>query len=148
MSCERWVKTISLRLDGECSELDGAALDRHLTVCPACRVVAAETSAMTQLIRGAPFVELGRAIVVGSPRRARQRLMRRTAVVLAIAVGLATTAGLTLFSESPPKYPSSALEFRNMSEQRQFVRAELIRLEPRAVLESATAPRFAGRGLL
>ena len=46
-----------------------------------------------------------------------------------------------------PSTPSSALGFRDLHEQRQFVRAELIRLEPpHAVDGRRRAPRFAGRG--
>ena len=146
--CERWVRAISLRLDGEASELENAALERHLATCSRCSEIAGDTAFLTRLLREAPLVELTRPIVVTSPRRVRKQLVRRTAAVFVVAAALAAAAGMTLFSDSSPKHPSSALNFRNLHEQRQFVRAELIRLEPHTVLAVTTAPRLAGRALL
>ena len=75
--------------------------------------------------------------------------MRRAAAGFLVAAGLAAAGvGITVVSDSGPKHPSSALGFRDLHEQRQFVRAELIRLEPQAVFTVKTAPRFAGHGLL
>ncbi len=146
--CERWIRAISLRLDGEASELEVAALDRHLESCPSCFAIAADTASLTELLRAAPLVELERPVVVTSPHRVRKQLVRRTATVFVVAAGLAAAAGMTLFSDSGPKHPSSAIDFRSQQEQRQFVRAELIRLEPQTTLALETAPRFAQRPLL
>ncbi len=146
--CERWVRAISLRLDGEASELENAALERHLATCSRCSEIAADTALLTHLLREAPLVELTRPIVVTSPRRVRKQLVRRTAAVFVVATGLAAAAGMTLFSDSGPKHPSSALGFRDLHEQRQFVHAELIRLEPQTVFAIKAAPRLAGRALL
>jgi anti-sigma factor RsiW len=146
--CERWLRTISLRLDQEASQLEAAALERHLAACPRCREFADETASLTRLLREAQLVELERPVVVTSPRRVRKQLVRRGAAVLVAAAGLATAAGMTLFSDSPPKNPSSALSFRDLNEQQQYVRTELIRLEPHTVLAVKTAPRFVGHGLL
>jgi len=85
---------------------------------------------------------------VSSPGRARKQFVRRGAAVLVVAAGLVAAAGVAFFPDSQPRHASSALSFRNLHEQQQFVRAELIRLEPNAVIAAATAPRFAGHGLL
>ena len=104
---------------------------------------------MTQLLRDAPLVELERPVVVTYPRRARKKVVRRAAAGILVAAGLAAAGlGITAFTDSGPKHPSSALGFRDIHEQRQFVRSELIRLEPQAVFTVETAPRFAGHGLL
>ena len=143
------MRVISLRLDGEASELEVAALDRHVAVCPRCREVAADTASLTSLLRGAPLVELERPVVVASPHRVRRKVVRRAAAGILVAAGLAAAGlGVTVAVDSGPKHPSSALGFRDLHEQRQFVRAELIRLEPQAVFTVKTAPRFAGHGLL
>jgi predicted anti-sigma-YlaC factor YlaD len=150
--CERAVRSISLRLDDELSELEEAALDRHLARCAGCRTIAEETIAFTQLLREAPLVEVGRRFAVTAPRRSRARLARRTAAAFAFAGAVAAAslvAVLGVFIESEPSHASSALGFRDMAEQHQFVRSELRRLEPypQYIVESAP-PKFLGRGLI
>ena len=143
------MRVISLRLDGEASQLEVAALERHLETCPRCREVAADTATLTSLLREAPLVELERPVVVTSPRRVRKKVVRRAAAGILVAAGLAAAGfGITAITGSGQNAPSSALGFRNLHEQRQFVRAELIRLEPQSVFQVPTAPRFAGHGLL
>jgi anti-sigma factor RsiW len=146
--CERWLRAISLRLDGEASELEVAALDRHLAECPRCSEIAAETAAVTYLLREAPLLELRHPVVVTSPRRARKQFVRRAAAVCVVAAGLAVAAGMTIFQSSGASHPSSALGFRDLNEQRQFVRAELIRLEPAAPAPGGTPHRFTAGALL
>jgi predicted anti-sigma-YlaC factor YlaD len=143
------MRVISLRLDGEASQLEVTALERHLTGCPRCREFAADTASLTTLFREAPLAELTRPVVVTSPGRVRKKVVRRAAAGILVAAGLAAVGfGVTAFTESGPKHPSSALGFRDLHEQRQFVRSELIRLEPQAVFRVKTDPRFAGHGLL
>src|SRR5262249_30700148 len=120
-----------------------------LAVCPRCREFAAETASLTQLLRVAPLVELERPVVIDYPRRVRTKVVRRAAAGILIAAGLAGAGlGVTAVTDSGPKHPSSALGLPALKEQRQFVRAELIRLEPQSVFAVKTAPRFAGHGLL
>jgi predicted anti-sigma-YlaC factor YlaD len=150
--CERATRSISLRLDGELSELEGAALDRHLVDCPGCRTVAARTLLVTRMLRDEPLSPPRRRIVVHSTRRARARLVRRTTAAIALAGAVATATVLALISQPSPATPSSALVFRDMHEHHQFVRAELLRLEPHAEIAVLTVPqsasRLLGRGLL
>jgi len=143
------MRSISLRLDGEASELEVMALERHLAGCPRCREVAADTASLTQLLRSAPLVELERPVFVPASRRTRSKVVRRAAAGILVAAGLAAAGlGVTTLTDAGPKHPSSALGFRNLDEQRQFVRSELIRLEPQTVFQVETAPRFARHGLL
>ena len=143
------MRVISLRTDGEASQLEVAALDRHLAVCPRCREIAADTASLTQLLRAAPLVELERPVAIAYPRRTRKKVVRRAAAGILVAAGLAAAGlGITAYTASGPKHPSSALGFRDIHEQRQFVRSELIRLEPQSVFTVETAPRYAGHGLL
>src|SRR4051794_28528690 len=146
--CDRWVRAISLRLDGESSELEAAALDRHLEGCARCSEIAEEHEALTRLLRGAPLVPLERHVVVTSPQRARRQLVRRSAAVCVVAAAFAGAGALAVFGGGGPDNPSSALGFSSIGEQRQFVQAELIRLEPPTPYLPQLAPRFAGRGLL
>jgi predicted anti-sigma-YlaC factor YlaD len=151
-TCERAVRSLSLRLDGELSELEEVALDRHLAQCAPCRAIAAETIGFTQLLRGAPLIDVGRQLEVTSPRRARARRVRRTAAALALAGGVAVASVVAVLSGaglSGSSHPSSALGFRDQEEQRQFVRSELVRLEPYAQFVVETVPpRLVGRGLV
>jgi predicted anti-sigma-YlaC factor YlaD len=153
-ACERAARSISLRLDHELSELESAALDKHLAQCGRCFAIAAEMTGITQLLRVAPLVEPERRVAVASPRRARSRLVRRTAAGLALAFGVAAASVVAVFSgvgsTGSDSHASSALVFRNMAEQHRFVRAELQRLEPytQLVVEDEPAPRLVGRGLV
>jgi len=53
-TCDRARTWVSLRLDGELSELEGALLDAHLGRCQTCRTAVAVIEATTQAIRSAP----------------------------------------------------------------------------------------------
>jgi predicted anti-sigma-YlaC factor YlaD len=50
-TCERARTWVSLRLDGELSELENALLDAHLGRCDACRTAASVLETMTEAIR-------------------------------------------------------------------------------------------------
>jgi len=88
------------------------------------------------------------AVPAGATPGATRASLARAAGVLVFAGLTAAGLGITVAMDSAPKHPSSALGFRDLHEQRQFVRAELIRLEPQSVFTVKTAPRFAGHGLL
>jgi predicted anti-sigma-YlaC factor YlaD len=140
-----------LRLDHELSELEAAALERHLVQCLRCRAVAEETAGFTELLREAALLEPARRVVVTSPRAARSRLVRRTAAGLVFAGGAIAASVLAVFSGvgAADSHESSALVFRNIAEQHQFVESELIRLEPYTqFVVDEPAPRLVGRGLV
>lgn len=51
-ACARARRWVSLRIDGELSELESALLDAHLAVCVDCRAFFDEAQALTRIIRG------------------------------------------------------------------------------------------------
>ena len=145
-ACDRAAQWVSLELDGELSQLEHAALERHLAGCARCREVAADVRSFTCLLREAPLVELERPVVVRAPQRAR--VARRAAISLAFA-GLVSGAVLGVVLPSSTGTSESALSFRNAAQQRQFARVEAQRLEPAVFVVPRPAVRsFAPRVLV
>ena len=147
-SCERASQWISLQLDGELSQIEQAALGRHLTDCARCRAVSRDVAAFTWAIRDSPLIELDRPVVLAADRRTRVS-PRRVAASIAFA-GLSAAAvlgGLVITSGSVT--PRSALAFRNAQEQQRFAHLETRRLEPAVFLiVKPTVPSFAPRVLV
>jgi anti-sigma factor RsiW len=81
---------MSLRLDDELSQLEGALLDGHLARCPDCATYAAEVTGVTDQLRSAPAQPLAQPIAV----RRRRRMPVRLANVSAAAALLAVAAGV------------------------------------------------------
>src|SRR5689334_11153931 len=83
--CARARFWVSLRVDGELSELEGALLDAHLGRCPDCAEFAAGTAVSTdwlrsaELERPAPFT----VAVPKSPRHAVAGLVAAAALLAA-----------------------------------------------------------------
>lgn len=130
-ACDRAAQWVSLGLDGELSQLERAALDRHLDECARCRVLAADVTSFTELLREAPPVELSRPIVVRAPQRIR--VVRRAAASLALA-GAVAAATLGIVLPTSTGSSESALSFRTVQEQKQFAHIEARRLEPAVFL--------------
>jgi anti-sigma factor RsiW len=148
-ACERAAQWISLDLDGELSQLERAALDRHLAGCGRCRELGADVRAFTSLMREAPLVELARPVVVLPARRTRARTARRVAASLAFAALTAVAVAGAAFFPSGGTSPHSALAFRNAQEQERFAHLETQRLEPTVfVVEKPTVQSFAPRVLV
>ena len=87
--CARARFWVSLRIDGELSELEGALLDAHLACCADCRAVAAGFTDTTEILRCAPLervppvaVSLGR-----SPRRLLVGFVAAAVVVAGAVAG-------------------------------------------------------------
>src|SRR5947208_15888944 len=68
--CERGREWISLRLDGELSELAQKMLDSHLARCPECRAFEEQVAGLALQLRAAPLEQLERPIEI-VPRRQR-----------------------------------------------------------------------------
>ena len=110
-SCDRARAWVSLRLDGELSELEGFMLESHLARCEACRAFAADTVGFTTALRTAPL-EPPRAARARCPRgaaraargavRCRRRARRRASVGLGSLFG-ALGSGRAHRSPSPPR---------------------------------------------
>jgi predicted anti-sigma-YlaC factor YlaD len=148
-ACERATQWISLELDGELSQLEQAALARHLSGCAPCRAVSAEVRAFTHMLREAPLLELEREIAYAAPRRARVRAVRRAAFSLAFAglAGAAVLAGFVLPSSGVGS--GSALAFRSVQEQKRFAHFEAARLEPAVFVVTPALPiSFSARARL
>ena len=148
MTCDHAGELISARLDGELSEFESAALDRHLESCPACRTTANELASLAQLMREAPQVELERAVQLTAPRTARARLLGRATAVASFAGAAAVAVALVVSTTHRTNTSQGALGFRNVAEQVRFVRTEQDRIEPPRVDASYTvSPRVAVRSL-
>jgi predicted anti-sigma-YlaC factor YlaD len=129
-TCDRAAQWISLGLDGELSQLEQAALARHLGRCARCQAVSTEVSLFTRMLREAPLIELERAIGYAAPRRARARAARRVAASLAFAgLAAATVFGGIVLTGSKPS-PGSPLAFQSLQQQERFAAIEVRRLEP------------------
>jgi anti-sigma factor RsiW len=103
--CGRARFWVSLRVDGELSELEGALLDAHLARCPACAEFADGATEATarlrdaQLERPAPII----VIVPRSPRHAAPGL-----IAAAVVIASALIAGFVHGSSNPAR--TSALK--------------------------------------
>lgn len=88
--CARARFWVSLRVDDELSELEGALLDAHLARCGDCREFALGAAASTDAIRAASYI--GHAPVVLDVRRAPRRVVAGAGVAALVAA--AAVAGV------------------------------------------------------
>ena len=70
-TCERAREWVSLRLDGELSELESALLEAHLNRCAPCAAFAADVEGATLELRSAPLERLEQPVVLPLRRPAR-----------------------------------------------------------------------------
>lgn len=97
-SCERARSWVSLDLDDELSELEGAMLRAHTTRCLPCAAFLADTVAITHRLRLAPLEPLPAPVAL-PPRR---RVVGRLAQIGAAAAVAVLAAGIgALLSTSP-----------------------------------------------
>jgi predicted anti-sigma-YlaC factor YlaD len=145
--CERAQEWVSLELDGELSQLEGALLAVHLRRCGACAVRAAEMGAVAGALRDAPLERPTRPLV---PAEARERRPRPLAVRLAVAATLAAlAAGLGVVAGSvggdaaaPPPAADSDIALRPSADDDRDVR------RMRTPQERAQEPRTPEAGRL
>jgi ferric-dicitrate binding protein FerR (iron transport regulator) len=100
--CETSREWVSLRLDGELSELEEAMLRRHIAGCVDCRTFEEAAESFTTRLRGAPLesvAPLFEAVPHGAGRR-------RFVGVGAVAAALAASAAV-LFAPALGSSPSS-----------------------------------------
>jgi anti-sigma factor RsiW len=95
--CERSREWISLRLDGELSELAEKMLESHLARCAGCRAFESDAAAATHLVRTAPLERLEQPIAL--PRARRLGFVRPVGAVAATAA--AAVLGLATFFNLP-----------------------------------------------
>ena len=103
--CERARTWVSLGLDGELSELEGAMFDSHLAQCPACRRFALDATAFTAALRAQPLEAAKRPVTLSrQPRRIRLRTLEVAAAALVtVAVGVAGLAGSLRSDQQTPQ---------------------------------------------
>jgi hypothetical protein len=109
-SCARSREWVSLRLDGELSELERLLLRRHLARCGSCRAFAADVEGATELMRSAPAEEPSQRRTVRVPALPRPRIRYRivvAAAVLAAGAGIGSAVGIGGNDSNPVAPPST-----------------------------------------
>jgi predicted anti-sigma-YlaC factor YlaD len=137
-TCERANQWVSLDLDGELSQLEQAALARHLLSCSRCQEVSVAVTSFTRILREAPLIELERKVAQTSPGRNRAWVARRAGFSLAFAslAAAAVFGGLVLSGSNVGV--GSALAFQSLAQQQHFADVEVRRLEPAVFVEAPT----------
>jgi predicted anti-sigma-YlaC factor YlaD len=142
--CERTRRSISLHLDGEISDLEEAALQRHLERCTPCGALAAELAGLTELLRAAPLEEPRRSLAPEPSRGWRKRPARRR---VGAALAFAASLGSAFAILSVPTVPEllvpagGAIHFANHRDAMRFVRSKDHTLEPFLGVSDAAALR-------
>ena len=95
--CERSREWISLRIDGELSELAEKMLESHLARCAGCAAFESDLAATTRLVRTTPLERLEQPIEL--PRGRRLAFLRPAGAVAATAAAVAL--GLAAFLNLP-----------------------------------------------
>lgn len=96
-ACRRGREWISLRLDGELSELERALLRAHLLRCAGCRTFAHDIEAATAALRAAPLERLSRPVAI--PRRGLFAGGLRKVGGVAAAASVAAVVAITGLSQ-------------------------------------------------
>ena len=129
--CERAREFLSLRLDGELSELEDALVRTHVGRCAECHDFAVSLDGFTGLLRAAPLERPSRPISL--PRRAHAALRGVQFAAAAAAVAVVIGVGSMLALLGSPSSPHSHLpqvngSFRNedLAELRRLRRSELV----------------------
>ena len=97
--CERGREWVSLRLDGELSELAQKMLDSHLARCADCKAFEQQVSEIALQLRTAPVAQLERPIQI--PRRRRSVPVRVWGMGAATASVAAAVMGVVGFLNLP-----------------------------------------------
>jgi predicted anti-sigma-YlaC factor YlaD len=119
--CDRVRAQISLRLDGELSQLESRMLAAHLDRCADCSTYEADVARITAELRAAPLEAMERPIVIRRPRRVSAlRLQAGVAAALAVAAlgavtQLQVSADQPAFA-SPKRYPTSSQLTREVNQ--------------------------------
>jgi predicted anti-sigma-YlaC factor YlaD len=97
-TCDRVRELVSLSLDGELSELDGARVHSHLAVCSGCRTYAAAAAEASRLLRETPLQELNVPIMLPGRRLAIARRLQVAAAAAALVVTIGLSAAVSTVS--------------------------------------------------
>jgi hypothetical protein len=130
--CSRARFWVSLRLDDQLSELEGALLDAHLVGCAGCRSFAEDSAVATERLRSEPL-KPHEPVRIEVPRRSRTPLAIVFAVAVITAAAIAGGVVRNVLSPSSESVPAprpvavvaTALE-QNGNEFRQLRRTSLL----------------------
>ena len=100
--CERVRAQISLRLDGELSELESRMLDAHVARCEECAAYEADVVSLTASLREAPLEPLERPIVLRRPSRRVSFAHMQVGVAAALAIAVLGVVAQVGSSQSDP----------------------------------------------
>lgn len=94
-NCDRARAWVSLKLDGELSELEGFMLGSHLARCETCRAFAADAVGLTTALRTASLEPLERPVTLPAGHRSMRRVVQfgAAAALVAASVGLGSLFG-------------------------------------------------------
>jgi anti-sigma factor RsiW len=106
-ACERARRAVSLRLDGELSELEEAVLDSHLASCAHCTMFAADVTGAAATLRAAPLEALGRRVELPLRRRTGLGAGKVTAWVAGAAAAAAALLAITVLPTNRVQGPPS-----------------------------------------
>src|SRR4051812_34717994 len=139
--CDRARQWMSLRADGELSELEGALLDAHLGRCSACATFADDLGAVTTALRSAALERPSTPVVVlRVPRRRRVRVLQTAVAAALVVVAAGLGSILNLASRSDAQRPAgTALRHTSMVAVVDTA-DELRKLRRAALLGSGAAP--------
>jgi len=133
---------MSLALDDELSELEGAMLHAHTSRCSACAAFEAEIGAITSRLRLAPLEPLPAPVALPPRRRtvARFAQVGAAAAVALVAAGigtvLATSPGTTQLTVPLPKTASSQLSVDFLNAPQGLPQRPPISFRPRIGLDA------------
>jgi hypothetical protein len=136
--CARARFWVSLRVDGELSELEGALLDSHLARCPGCAEFAQGASEATSWLRDAQL-ERPAPIIVSVPRSPRR--VAPGFVAAAVVVASALAAGFVHGTGSSTHGRTSALQPTVSVVSSSETPDELRRLRRTSLLNERPVPR-------
>src|SRR5262245_27786301 len=97
-ACDRARQAVSLRLDGELSQLERALLDRHVSRCSACAEFASDAEELTLQLRGAELVPFELPLRERVGMRERVGIRRRSAGAWVGVASVAATALLAVYT--------------------------------------------------
>jgi predicted anti-sigma-YlaC factor YlaD len=107
--CERGREWVSLRLDGELSELAQKMLDSHLARCADCRAFEEHVTGIALQLRTAPLEQLERPVeIVGRRFRVPARIWSLGAAAASVAAAAVGVVGFINIGSSSPLQTGSA----------------------------------------
>jgi anti-sigma factor RsiW len=128
-ACERARQALSLRLDGELSQLEHVLVEAHCARCPACARFAVDIEAVTRSLRAAPFERLERPIEL-PVRRFGTGLRRYGAGLAAASAAAAALFGVVGLPaervQGPPTPVVAPSNNQDLEELRILRRAQMI----------------------